>query len=57
MLTTEEWYLAHGCDHAHCPCDCEHPQPWVTGDRLVCGCCAVDGELCDMVPCTPEVCE
>ena len=56
-LTEREWYELHGCSHGHCPCGCEHPQPFVTGRRLVCGRCAcVDGYLCDMLPCTPEVC-
>lgn len=49
-------------DHCHCPLGCEHPQPfWIncplTGPREVCGRCWVkNGDLTNVVPCTPEVC-
>lgn len=65
-LTTDEfpsnpyqaWYRAHGCDHAHCPYDCEHPQPFFWEGKLVCGrCWFVDCMVTEMVPCVPEVCE
>lgn len=54
----QDWYGRHRCDHAHCPRECEHPQPFMLADgRLVCGLCAIiGGELIEMVPCTPEVC-
>jgi len=54
-----DWYREHGCDHAHCPYDCSHPQPFVLDDgRLVCGRCAIiDHEVVEMVPCTPATCE
>jgi len=57
-MTYSEWCKAHGCDHAHCPYDCEHPQPFCLDDgRLVCGRCAIiDHEIVEMVPCTPEHC-
>jgi hypothetical protein len=56
--TTSEWYERHGCSHAHCPNECEHPQPFMLDDgRVVCGRCAIlDQELVDMLPCTPETC-
>ena len=58
VQTNAEWYAAHGCDHAHCPHGCEHPQPFLIDDgRLVCGRCAIlDNVLSEMLPCTPEVC-
>lgn len=54
----ELWCEANSCTHAHCPCHCEHPQPFLLKDgRLVCGECAiVDGFICNMVPCTPANC-
>lgn len=58
LMSYSEWCKAHNCDHAHCPHDCDHPQPFVLADgRLVCGRCAIiDHELVEMVPCTPEHC-
>jgi hypothetical protein len=51
------WCRDHECQHGHCPLGCEHPQPFATDGRLVCGRCAiVDGVFTDMIPCTPEVC-
>lgn len=55
-MTPRDWYDAHGCNRAHCPCDCEHSQPFIddsTGD-LICGrCWFLDGERTLMVPCLP----
>ena len=53
------WYREHGCDHAHCPDGCEHPQPLLTADgRLLCGRCLFKyGEEVEMVPCVPETCQ
>ena len=56
-MTVADWYARHGCDHAHCPHECEHPQPFMDGERLVCGRCAnVEHIETEMVPCTPEIC-
>lgn len=59
MGSVQDWYRDHGCDHAHCPDRCEHPQPiLLTDGRLVCGRCLIRfDEVCEMVPCTPEICE
>lgn len=48
-MTYTEWCKLHNCDHAHCPCKCDHPQPFVLDDgRLICGQCAlIDGFECD----------
>jgi hypothetical protein len=44
--------------HYHCPEECEHPQPFILGELLLCGRCWFrDGELTPMVECSPEVCE
>ena len=58
IASTVEWYQKHGCDHAHCPFDCEHPQPFLLADgRLVCGRCAIlDHVISEMIPCTPDIC-
>jgi len=57
-LTYSEWNIAHGVTHAHCPNDCEHPQPFMFEGELVCGrCYFVHGKTVMMLPCTPEVCE
>lgn len=51
------WCVARGCSHAHCPHDCESPQPFVDGERLLCGrCWHLEGIETEMVPCTPEMC-
>jgi hypothetical protein len=53
-----EWCKRHGVCHGHCPCGCEKPQPVMHAGRLVCGCCLiVHGAVCDMIPCTPDVCD
>lgn len=44
-------------EHSHCPCDCEHPQPFEQDGVWYCGRCWVKfGALCLMIPCTPETC-
>lgn len=56
--TEKQWYEEHGCAHAHCPDDCEHPQPFMDGDDLICGRCAAKyGERTVMVPCIPPLCD
>lgn len=56
--TTQLWYKYYGCTHAHCPYECEHPQPFIHNNELVCGRCWF---LCNqrtlMIPCTPAICE
>lgn len=58
-LTYREWCQQHNCTHAHCPNECEHPQPFSIGDKLYCGRCAIRDKtgLIEMIPCTPEVCD
>lgn len=57
-MTDLEWYTAHNCTHAHCPGDCEHPQPFILDDKLVCGRCYFKyDEVVEMIPCTPQVCD
>lgn len=52
-----DWCRARDCDHAHCPNECEHPQPFVIADRLFCGRCYFEAQkLVDMLPCGPEMC-
>lgn len=54
----ELWCREKKCGHAHCPCHCDHPQPFFHNGKLVCGECAiVEGSLCEMIPCYPETCE
>ncbi len=59
-MTKQDWYTKNGCDHAHCPLECEHPQPFYD-DRLkelLCGRCWFVHGLCTiMVPCNQETCE
>jgi hypothetical protein len=58
-MTYLEWCTAAGVTHGHCPCGCDHPQPfWQAPDGvLLCGACWVlDGMRCVMLPCTPEAC-
>jgi len=57
-ISYAEWCIRHDCAHAHCPCECEHPQPFI-GDngRLYCGrCWFVDKVMTLMIPCTPAIC-
>ena len=56
-MTYREWCRARSVTHAHCPCDCDHPQPFVTAaGSLLCGACWVEGLQCTMKPCTPDIC-
>jgi hypothetical protein len=54
-------------EHMHCPCACDHPQPFHLADddrvppelrgKWICGACYHDDRsLCVMLPCTPEIC-
>ena len=44
--------------HSHCPCGCEHPQPFQHDGKMYCGRCWVKAQvLCEMVPCAPPLCE
>jgi hypothetical protein len=53
VLERKAWY-ANGTDHAHCPKDCEHPQPFTSEGELYCGRCWFrDGEMTKMIACTP----
>lgn len=56
--TYAEWCKSKGVSHAHCPLDCDHPQPFPTMDgRLLCGSCwHVHDIVTEMLPCTPGVC-
>ena len=58
-MTKAEWYAKHGCRHAHCPHECEHPQPFVDDDGvLLCGrCWFKTGERTKMIPCAVGICE
>jgi len=39
-------------NHYHCPISCEHPQPFITGELLLCGrCYFVDDQITPMVEC------
>ena len=53
------WEKRFGVTHAHCPEECEHPQPFFTDDgRFVCGVCAImHKKLSPIVPCTPATCK
>ncbi len=53
------WEKRFGVTHAHCPEECEHPQPFFTDDgQFVCGVCAImHKKLSPMVPCTPDTCK
>jgi len=52
------WYKEHNCDHAHCPRDCEKPQPSLIGNRLLCmKCYILEGIESEMAPCTPATCD
>ena len=53
-----EWCKRHSCTHAHCPFDCEHPQPGIYDGELLCRrCLIVEGRRTVMIPCTPAVCD
>jgi hypothetical protein len=52
------WCAAHGCDHAHCPGECERPQPFVLEGVLYCGKHWFDDRtLLPMLPCREGVCD
>jgi hypothetical protein len=56
-MTCREWCEAHGVTHAHCPHLCEHPQPFIHDNELICGRHAVMfGVRVVMIPCIPEIC-
>lgn len=56
-MTRQKWYAEHKCRHAHCPKECENPQPFMLTGELVCGRCAIMfGEVTKMIPCTHETC-
>lgn len=55
--TYPEWCVANDCSHAHCPYDCEHPQPFIMNGKLICGRCYFkDDDIVEMKPCSPENC-
>lgn len=57
-MTWDEYKALVYPDHAHCPYDCEHPQPFEDFGVAVCGACwFINKELTPMVLCTPETCE
>jgi hypothetical protein len=57
-MTYQQWCRWEGVMHAHCPCECEHPQPFVSDGVLYCGrCAAIERRETRMVPCTPDICE
>jgi hypothetical protein len=44
-------------DHYHCPEGCEHPQPFIVGELLLCGRCYFKhDDLTPMAQCDPELC-
>lgn len=58
MSEYDRWCQERGCTHAHCPHDCEHPQPFMHEGKLVCGrCLIVCKVVTEMVPCVPGICE
>lgn len=57
-MTRQEWYTQHECQHAHCPCGCDHPQPFLDGEDFLCGACwCIEQQRCLMIPCTPVTCQ
>ena len=64
ITSYHDWRLLHNVTHGHCPCGCEHPQPFAHNDTLYCAACFYAGAteqegvpmLCEMIPCTPETC-
>jgi hypothetical protein len=54
----DRWCADNGCQHGHCPLDCEYPQPFGRDGKLICGrCWFVNGTETEMVPCGPENCD
>ena len=57
VLARRVWYAAVGVTHAHCPDDCEHPQPFLLNGTMYCGrCWFVYKQLNPMIPCRPSAC-
>lgn len=53
----DHWLKERGVEHAHCPADCSHPQPFFLGDKLICGHCYHRfNTITEMMPCVPSVC-
>lgn len=52
------WYKKNNCEHAHCPLECDKPQPSIGPDgELYCmRCLCLFGIETKMVPCTPDIC-
>lgn len=64
LFEEDQWYKENNCDHAHCPDNCEHPQPFIQHgkaghkNKMYCGRCYHKyNEMNEMIPCTPEVCK
>ena len=57
METYDDFCRAEDVHHFHCPDGCEHPQPFVSDGRLLCGrCWFVVGVVTECVPCDDDVC-
>ena len=58
MKSYRDWCAARNCSHAHCPNDCDHPQPFVDYEGiLLCGrCWILNGLRTLMLPCNKETC-
>lgn len=57
-MTEDEWYKQNACNHSHCINECEHPQPFMLENNLVCGRCWFIYKIKNiMIPCTPENCK
>jgi hypothetical protein len=56
-MSEEEWYKKNNCEHAHCPDNCEHPQPFMRNSKLLCGRCWFKfNEEVEMIPCDQDIC-
>ncbi len=52
-----DWYSQHDCTHAHCPLECEKPQPMLRDGKMLCmKCWVLDGIESEVIPCTPSLC-
>ena len=57
-INENNWYSQYDTDHAHCPYNCEHPQPFMNEEDLICGrCWFVDCIRSVMIPCIPSTCD
>ena len=57
-MTEDAWLKSIGVDHSHCPLGCEHPQPFVYKNKVICGrCWFVSNIVTEMIPCTPDICD